>query len=185
MPVGTAMGAMVWAELGFSSLMQGDADRASEYFDSGLSVSTAPKLLARPQLLLGRALLAMSGGEGDEAAALIAEAEAFALDHGMAHYAPYFGLVRGMLLSGGQDLAAANDELKNACMIASEMGMRPVALQASITRAGLFAGTGDTLEAAAAVQEAERVINEIAGSIEQDDIRESFTRAAYSKLPGS
>ncbi|MCH8882305.1 MAG: hypothetical protein IIA41_02265, partial [SAR324 cluster bacterium] len=40
MPLGTAMGAMNWAEVGFSALAKGDLERASEFFNKGLTNST-------------------------------------------------------------------------------------------------------------------------------------------------
>ena len=85
MPLGTAMGAMNWAEVGFCALAMGDVERASELFHKGLTMSTAMKYLARPQLLVGSAFVELAKGRSDEAAKLVHEARQFVEERAMNH----------------------------------------------------------------------------------------------------
>lgn len=181
-PLGTAMQSLVLAEVGFCALMMGDIDQATKLFNEGLVTSSAPKLLARPQLLLGSALVNLMGGNPDKAKELANEAEEFAIDHNLKHYAPFFGLVRGMIYGATEEHPEAVAALKQACMSGSEMGMKPVALMAATTRHQMHVGAGEPEEQANALAEAEKLISEISSSINDDEVRGAFKSAAEAKL---
>jgi hypothetical protein len=61
--------------------MMGNLPQATELFETGLNTSSAPRLLALPQLLLGTALVKLIGGDPDQAKALVNEAEELATEH--------------------------------------------------------------------------------------------------------
>ena len=52
-PLGSATGALAWAELGFCFMLTGNPAKATQMFQKGLNESTAAKFLARPMLLVG------------------------------------------------------------------------------------------------------------------------------------
>ena len=59
MPLGTAMGALSWAEMGFCAMTLGELERASELFQKGLTTPSAPMHTVRPKLLVGSAFVAV------------------------------------------------------------------------------------------------------------------------------
>lgn len=185
MPLGKAMGTLVWAEIGFCSVASGDLEKASRLFDHAINFSSATRILTRPQLLLGKAIVSIASGSPAPAVSLIHEAETFAFEHSMRHYAPYFGLTRGMLKGAEGAHADAVDELKQACMTATEMGMKPVALQASILRAQMHQAASEAAGLNDALEEAENAINGIVESISDQQIKDDFLNNVRSRLPAA
>jgi tetratricopeptide (TPR) repeat protein len=139
-PLGTAIGAMAWAELGFCALTLGDAETAAKMFDNGLTISTAARILAKPQLLMGLAMLQMMGGDMPGAHSTLDEAQGLAEADGMHHYTPFFGLVRGMMQGAAGESESALESFNESKTEALRLGMLPVALQANTAIAGIAVG---------------------------------------------
>jgi len=127
-PLGSAMGAMAWAEVGFCALNLGNPEEANKNFDNGLNISTATKILAKPQLLMGKGMLKMMDGDIPGALGIIDEVQEFADSIGMKHYAPFFGLMRGMMHGAAGDPESALDSLTESKSLALKLGMLPTAL---------------------------------------------------------
>ena len=56
-PLGAAMGAMNWADIGFCAMTLGNLESAEGYFEKGLSTPTSLIHMVRPRLLVGKAFL--------------------------------------------------------------------------------------------------------------------------------
>lgn len=181
-PLGTAMGAMAWAEVGFCALNLGDAAQAKEMFDKGLTISTATKNLSKPQLLMGQGMLQMMDGDIESALATIEEAESFAQSTRMMHYTPFFGLMRGMMQGAAEDVKSALDSLDESKSEALRLGMLPTALQASMVALGIIASQNDEMATKEALAECEKLIQEIASSISDEQISSAFESAARAKI---
>ena len=75
MPLGSILGALAWTEIGFCAMAAGRLDDASEMSHKGLTVPSAFKNLARPQLLFGKASVALARGNPQEASSLVEDEE--------------------------------------------------------------------------------------------------------------
>lgn len=182
-PLGTAMGAMAWADIGFCAMSLGDAEQAGQMFTKGLTISTATKNLAKPQLLMGQGMLKMMSGDIPGALETIDEAERFASSARMKHYTPYFGLMRGMIQGAAGDAKSSLESLAESKSEALKLGMLPTALQASIAVAGALGSQTDDNLTKNAVAECEKLIDDITSSIKDSQIRNAFESAARAKLP--
>ncbi|MCZ6539014.1 MAG: hypothetical protein O6922_04220, partial [Chloroflexi bacterium] len=182
-PLGTAMGAMTWAELGFCALSLGDAEMAKQMFEKGLTISTSTKILARPQLLMGRAMLQMMDGDIPRALATVDEAQRLADSDGMQHYSPFFGLMRGMMNGASGESEFAMESFNESKTEALRLGMLPVALQATTAIAGIVASQSNGQPVGDIVSECEKLISEIAASINDTQISDAFSASARAKLP--
>ena len=186
-PLGTAMAAMAWAELGFCALNLGQAEQAAEMFDKGLNISTAAKIISRPQLMMGQGMLQMMDGDIPAALATIDSAQADAESSKMQHYAPFFGLMRGMMHGASGDSESALNSLTESKTEALRLGMLPTALQASLTIAGIIsaqngADNASNNAATDAIAECENLIEEIVSSMNDSQISEEFAKSARAKL---
>ena len=125
-PLGTAMGAANWAELGFCALALGNLDQASTYFQKGLTTQTAMSYLARPALLIGSTFLSLNEGDVGAAGRFVQEAHDFVAERRMKYFYPMVALTEGQVSAarGGPD--AALERFAEAERQAMEMGMRPV-----------------------------------------------------------
>ena len=182
MPLGTAMGAMNWAEVGFCALAMGDVERASELFHKGLTMSTAMKYLARPQLLVGSAFVELAKGRSDEAAKLVHEARQFVEERAMNHLYAIVAFA-GAQVSAAQDRGEqALDSFTRAEEQAVRMQMRPLVWQARAGAAQVLFGAGRTSKAEAKRAEARDMVDEIAGLFKDEKLRGMFLEGATSKL---
>ena len=179
MPLGTVMGAANWAEVGFCALATGDMGRASELFNKGLTISTAMKHLARPQLLVGSAFVELAKGRSDEAAKLVNEARQYVEDRAMQHL---YAFARAQV-SAAQGLGdQALDSFTRAEEQALRMQMRPLVWQARAGAAQVLSGAGRTSNAEVKRGEARDMVDEIAGLFKDDKLRGMFIENATGKL---
>ncbi len=182
MPLGTAMGAMNWAEVGFCALAAGHVERASELFHKGLTTSTATKYLARPQLLVGSAFAELAKGRSDEAAKLVQEARQFVEERAMQHLYAFVAFA-GAQVSAAQGRGdQALDSFTRAEEQALRMQMRPLVWQARAGAAQVLSGAGRTSKAEEKRAEARDMVDEIAGLFEDEKLRGMFLEGATSKL---
>ena len=117
-PRGNAMGAAAWAELGHCVLKMGDPDRADEFFQQGLNVSTARKYLMRPRLLMGSALVALTRKDLNGAEKLVREAREFV------------NIAEASVSSARGETERALENLDQAEEVALGMQMRPAGVEA-------------------------------------------------------
>ena len=142
MPLGEIMGGMNWAEVGFCLLAVGEVERAGELFNKGLTVTTATRYLARPQLLVGSAFVGLANGRADEAARLVNEARQYAEERAMQHFYAFVAFA-GAQVSAAQGLGdQALDGFTRAEEHAIRMQMRPLVWQARAGAAQVLSGAG-------------------------------------------
>ncbi len=181
-PLGTAQGAMNWAEVGFCALAMGDVERACELFHKGLTTSTAMKYLARPQLLVGSAFVELAKGRSDEAAKLVRKAQQFVEERAMQHLYAFVAFA-GAQVSAAQGRGdQALDSFTRAEEQALRMQMRPLVWQARAGAARVLSEAGRTSEAEAKRAEAKDMVDEIAGLFKDEKLRGMFLESATSKL---
>ena len=182
MPLGTIMGATSWAEVGFRALAAGDVERASELFSKGLTVSTATRYLARPQLLVGSAFVELAKGRSAEAAKLVDKARQYVEERAMQHLYAFVAFA-GAQVSAAQGLGEqALDGFARSEEQALRMQMRPLVWQARAGAAQVLSGAGRASEAEAKRSEARDMVDEIAGLFKDDKLRGMFLESATSKL---
>ncbi len=183
-PLGTVMGAMAWGDIGFCALILGDAEKAAEMFDKGLNVPSATKIISKPQLLMGQGMLQMMDGDIPAALATLGEAQKLAEADKMQHYSPFFGLMRGMMKEAAGEQESALESFNESKTKALRLGMLPAALQASTAIAGIVSsGENNDQAVVDVVSECEKLISEIASSINDSQISDAFVASAMSKLP--
>ena len=182
-PLGSALGGIAWAEVGFTALGLGNLEQATEMFNNGITISTAAKNLAKPQLLMGQGMLKLMDGDIPGALEMIDDAERFANSIRMKHYAPFFGLMRGMIQGAAGNSKSALESLEKSKSEALKLGMLPTALQASLTAVGIISSQADEVLSKNTIAECEKLIEEISASIKDTQISNAFESAARSKLP--
>ena len=176
------MGAANWAEVGFCALAKGDLEKANELFQMGLTVSTATKYLARPQLLIGSAFVEMSKGNCDDAARLVDEARQYAEERAMKHFYAFVAFADAQVSSAQGRGDHALDSFILAEQQALQMQMRPLVWQARVGAAGVLSSTGQASKAEVKLGEAREMVNEIGGLFQDEDMRGMFLENASGKL---
>ena len=182
MPLGTVMGAMNWAEMGFCLLAAGDLDRARELFQKGLTISSAPQNLARPQLLVGSVFVALGQRNLDDAAKFVLEAREFAEERAMKHLYPLIGFADAQVSAARGEAEQALEQFIRAEELALEMQMRPLVWQARAGAALALSASGRDGEADVKRRAAQAMIDEIAGLFEDEKLRTMFVEGATKRL---
>ena len=182
LPLGTAMGASSWAEVGFCAMASGDVERASQLFHKGLTISTAMKYLARPQLLIGSAFIELTKGRADEAAKLVHEARQFVEVRAMKHLYAFVAFAGAQVSAAQGRGEQALESFTQAEAHALRMQMRPLVWQARAGAAQVLAGTGQTSQAEAKRTQARDMVDEIAGLFKDEKLRGMFLESVASKL---
>ena len=182
LPLGTVTGGLNWADLGFCVLATGNVDRAGQFFEKGLTVSTAFKLLARPMLLVGSAFVAMARSDATMAAELVQEAQAFADERAMKHFYPLLSLADAQVRLASGDPVSTLASFNRADDLAVEMGMRPLAWQARAGAAQVLSALGREAEASEKRAGALGLIHEIGGLFEDQSLRSMYLEDAVKKL---
>jgi tetratricopeptide (TPR) repeat protein len=184
LPGGEAAGAIAWVELGYSALAQGEIDRAGEYFDRAMASQSPQKLLQRPLMLAGKALVELARNRPDEAAPLVSEARQYAEARSMKHLYPAIWMAEAGVSAARGEADRALDHYARAESLAQEMGMRPTVWQARAGAAQVLTGCGRAAEAAARRSQARAMIAEIAGLFQDEETRTFFTESAETKIGG-
>ena len=182
LPLGTVTGGLAWADLGFCELAAGNLDRAGDFFEKGLNVSTAYKFLARPMLLVGSAFVSLGRNDVDAATRLVQEARGFAEERVMRHFYPLMSLAQAQVSVGQGDPSRALEEFSRGESLALEMGMRPLAWQARAGAAQVLSNLGREGEAADKRSGALELIHEIGGLFEDQSLRSMYLEDAVKKL---
>lgn len=182
MPLGTAMGAMNWAEIGFCAMAAGNVESASEFFQIGLNTSTATKNLVRPQLLVGAMFVALTKGDTEEAKKLAQQAREFANERSMKHLYPLISLANGQLNAAQGKTEQAIEDFAQAENLALEMGMRPFVIQARTGMRQVLSAAGRSGESEEKLLETRAMIDEVAGLFEDKELQAMYLNSATKKL---
>jgi len=182
MPLGAAMGAMNWAEIGFCAMAAGNIEGAKEFFQKGLTTPSAPIHMLRPKLLVGSALVALARNNLDEAARLIHVARGFAEAGAMKHYYPLVELTDAKVSMAQGKNQQALGHFTRAEGLALDMKMRPPVWQARAGAAQVLSALGRRIEAEEKRRQAREVIDEIAGLFQDEKLRTMYLDSATKKL---
>ena len=185
LPLGTVTGGLAWADLGFCVLAAGNIDRASQFFDKGLNVSTAFKLLARPMLLVGSAFVALGRNDIAMAKVLVQEAQEFADERVMKQFYPLLSLAHAQVSLASGDTSTALEAFSRGEVLALEMGMRPLAWQGGAGAAQVLYNLGREQEAANKKNGALDLIHEIGELFENQSLRSMYLEEAIKNLGGA
>ena len=176
------MGTMVWAEIGFCALAQGDAAQAKALFDLALTEPTSARIEARPQALIGLALLALEGGNAAEAVRLLAEVRTFTHERDMAHFYPFVDMAAGTVAAATSAPEEALAHFAHAETAAIASGMRPVLWQVRAGAAAALSTLGRNAESEAKLAEARETVDAIAQTFDDETLRGLFLENAARKL---
>lgn len=181
-PMIAASAGPAWAEMGFSFLALGKTDEAFEQFQKGLSYPSFLGLLAKPQNLIGTALVALARGQTQDAIKSVHEARVFAETHAMKFVMPFVEWAEAQSLTARGESELALQHLARSEALATEMQMRPSVLQARTSAAGLLSKLGRTREAEAKRSEARAMVEEIAGLFKDETLKQAFVDKAAKKM---
>ena len=182
LPGGLVTGATSWGEMGFCAAVAGDLETAAALFDRGLTTPTAPMYLMRPLLLCGVASVAMARRDMDRARKAVEEAREFVETRGMAHLRPAVTLAAAGLSAALGDAEEALEGFARAEALATNLGLRPIVLQARAGSAQVLSSLGRDGEAKARLQAATAVSEEMAGLIGDAELRQAFLDAVNPSL---
>ena len=142
---------------------------------------TSARIEARPQALVGLALLAFHDGDAAEAARLLAEARTFTHERSMTHFYPFVDMAAGSVAATSAPEEAL-EHFARAETAAAASGMLPVLWQARAGAAGALAALGRQAEAEAKLAEARETVAAIARTFEDEELRGLFVENAAHKL---
>ncbi len=181
-PAAMMMGGAAWADLGFCALKLGDLELAGQSFQKGLNVPTMFMYVEKPRLLAGSALLALANNDSEGAVGLAQEAVAFAQKRKMRHVYPLtqLTLAKALAALGDHEVALAAYDRAEAEALA--LGMRPSVVQARREAAGTLAATGREDAARAKHAAAKALIEEIAGLMSDETLRDAYRQSALATL---
>lgn len=181
-PSGAAWSAAAYRATGYCRLALGELDLAANAFRAGLTVPSGFVHLARPELLVGSAVVALLQGKLTQADQHLDEARRYAEAVGHRISLPTITLAEGHAALARGDHLQALWRFEQAEREASEIGLRPVALRTRCAAAAALEGLGRGDEAEAKRVEAQAVIDEMAGSIQDQDLRDEYRQAASTLL---
>jgi DNA-binding CsgD family transcriptional regulator len=129
--------------------------------------------------------LALARGEPDQALAIADRLLATALNTGSAGSAaiPHLALLRGEALAALRRVLEAEAALEAAREGAIAQGARPLLWRVHVARAHLYRTQDRHADAERAFGDASMVIEELASSIPDDALRDTFRGAATAQLP--
>jgi tetratricopeptide (TPR) repeat protein len=176
-PMGMLMGGLPWADLGLCAVMTGDLPLAETVIATGLNTPNTFALIERPRQVAAAAQLAGLKSDWAEAIRLADEARADAEGHALRQHFPLTALVQGEMRLGAAQYTEALAALETAQQEAGAFGMRPITWQAHAAAAQAHEALGRIREAEQARAAADRVIAEIAGQFEDQELRQIFLAA--------
>ncbi|HEX2153825.1 MAG TPA: adenylate/guanylate cyclase domain-containing protein [Acidimicrobiia bacterium] len=174
-PLGDFLASTVLTELGYAALARDDAATAATYFEEGLASSSAAKYWAKPQLLLGRALVAARSNDPVTATGAVAETAAFVEGKQVRAFDPSLEFVRGevLLAEGDAEQAAASFARAEELAQAARYRVLAVTIAGAAVRASL--AMGDSEGARRHVARARQQVAELAAGITDSDLKAAVT----------
>lgn len=181
-PMGAAVAAAAWAEIGFTCLQMGNVDEAGTLFQRGLTVSTGTKLLARPALLCGSALVSLARGDTETAAGYTSEARSFAESHAMRHTTPLISFVEAALATARRAPAQALAALSRCEEEAARLHAWPLLLQAQSKAVSVLTSLDLMSEAQAKRLAALATLERLASLVSRPELRTPFLAQSRARL---
>lgn len=181
-PLGNYLASTVWADLGYANLAMGDIDSAEDDFANGLAAVSATQYWEKPRLLIGSALVAKEVGDQDEAHRLLDEAQAFLLEKELRLFDGELNHARGKVLMTEDRHAEALERLSGAFESATDMGLRPLAVQIAVTAAAAATAAGQSDVANSHEETARILAEEVARSVVDEELRTAVETAWLEPL---
>jgi class 3 adenylate cyclase/tetratricopeptide (TPR) repeat protein len=191
-PGGMVAGGTAWAEIGFAELQRGNVAAARENFQKGLSYPTMMGLYSKPRFLVGMALVALAEHDLDDAQRSIEDARAFVEERAWKSLYPLVDWADAQIHAAAAknagpargDYAHALEQFERAELLALEMQMRPMVMDARIGAAKILDALGRTDGAETKRRGAKAMIDEMASLIEDEGIKAAFVESALKKVNG-
>jgi tetratricopeptide (TPR) repeat protein len=181
-PYGAPAGGSGWPDLGFAALEMGKVEEAEKYFHNGLNSPSIQMYEMRPLSLVGACHVALELGKADEAKKYADEARTFAEERRMKCYYPIVSIAEAKVSAAHGDSEGALKRYKEAEALATEMGLRPMVLQARMGALAVLTGCGRASEAEALRNDVQAMVDEIAGLFKSEGYREMYMENASAKL---
>ena len=173
-PLGEFLASSAWADLGFANLLLYNPVEAAADFTIGQAASSFTQYTERPRLQGGLALALTQQGDVDGAESALAEAVEFAREKSYRPFDAFLQYVEGEIQIRRDQLAEAEDSLLAAQGISMETGQRLTTVQILQARARLAIQTDNPDQASTHLQAANIIVESIAESIADDQLRQSF-----------
>src|SRR5579884_2889855 len=181
------MGSLFWADgaraaLARTCILQGDLARAAVILEPMNLTELSMQGMARRQVWLARAELALARRAPGEALAIAERLLATALGSGDRPAAPALWLLRGQALAALQQPAEAEASLRLAADQARAQGVQNLEWRSAVALARLYEGQRGRDEAEAQADSARTIITAIAATL-PPDLQTSFLATATAQLP--
>lgn len=162
----------------------GDFQRARQLLTPFLEVEDSMGNSVQRRCWAAMARLANAEGDPQEALAIVDRILSRAPDDGAGRGSPLLRLHRARASAALGNVDEADADLAIAREDAEHFGLRPLLWRTLLVQAELRASRGATDEATALQSQAQKVVEEIAGSLEDDAVRERLVAAVGQKLAG-
>lgn len=181
-PAGRMAGAPAWADLGLCAITTGDLDLAEQVLQTGLNYPNMLYHMERPRILSGAALLALKKGDLETASRQALASVTFSEEHAMRNHEPFSYLVLGRVNLAAGKYKQVIQYSERAEATASALGMRPIVWQADHLTAAALAACDLSGLAQAKFDKARMVVQEIAASMEAENLKQAYLVSTLRKL---
>ncbi len=174
------------AFLASTCIAQGDYTRAQEVFDSIIGPEVSNKTmrtLAQRLVWCARVELELSWAHPDKALAILNELTSTAANAEDGTVIPRLCHLRGEALAALGRAEEAEVVLDNARDAAQEQNARPLLWRIYVTLGKLYRSRASRKQAEEAFSSARTVIEELAGTVPDEELRDTFLHHASSQLP--
>jgi class 3 adenylate cyclase/tetratricopeptide (TPR) repeat protein len=185
MPTGSVLTTWLQADMALCALEAGDLDLAADLVDGALHTQNATMYLMRPQALLAASRLALAQGRPDDARAHVDELETYVAERQMQDQAITAGLARAVVEAETGNHAEAVEHLERCADIAASTDLARVLLDVRALQARSLDALGRDEEAATVRSDAEGIVDRIASSFHDPDLRAAFLSGSRKLLAGS
>jgi tetratricopeptide (TPR) repeat protein len=173
-PMGDAMGAWIWSEIGACSLAAGNTDLAEELFTRALERPTAAMFIMQPAALKGLCDVALVRGDLDEARRYLEQLAGYVQEHEMHHYDIVVLQAQAMVATAERNLPVALAALDRCRDDSRDAGFRRLQLWVEAARHRTMSDLGDQAGAAQALTEVHRIADQISAATQDAGLRTAF-----------
>ena len=180
-------GSHIWmgtitAFLAGACIGQGDLDTAEAYLGQRLTSDLPMQTMPQRQLWAARAELRLAQNRPDEALRIVERLISAAPNRDRAgeHAIPRLGHLRGRALVALNRFEEAQRVLSEACAVAELCALRPFTWRIQASLASLYRAVGRPGAAADAAAQARAIVEELAATLDDADLRAEFRRSAVN-----
>jgi len=170
--------------LASTATLQGDFERAESALDAaGLRPDTPSQTPGQRRAWSARAELALAKGDPAEALAIVQRLIGSAANLSAGRVVPYLWKLRGEALAALRRASEAESVLRAARDGAVEQGMRPLLWRIHVALGNLYRTQARREEAERVLSAARAIIEELAASVPDEELRNTFLSQAARRLP--